>query len=184
MGLGWSTTGRPTAPSPGAVGPFGHWARGVARAGCSPLPPGWPGLLQLQKGGGYGWGRAEHWILALICVGQSLRQVMGPRLKLKLRTCIVSGPWGEGKADLVAKHILILHSLAGTRSRLSAAKTEDCCALGHAQHLATTVVWQAAQPELHSVPQALVTVDREVVHIEEVETGLREGRDSAPVWFV
>lgn len=101
---------------------------------------------------------------------------MGLRLKLRLRTCIVSGPWGEGEADSAAKHILIFHSLAGTRSCLRAAKTQDCCALGHAQHFATTVVRQAAEPELHSVPQALVTVDREVVHIKEVETGLREGR--------
>ncbi len=147
MGLGWSTTGRPTAPPPGAVGPFRHWAWGVARAGCSPWPPGWPGLLQGQKTeGGYGWGRGEHWILVLIDLGQSLRlrQVMRPRLKLRLRTCIISGPRGEGEADSAAKHILIFHSLAGTRSCLGAAKTEDCYALGHAQHLATTVVWQAA----------------------------------------
>lgn len=177
MGLGWSTTGRPTAPPPGAVGPFRHWACSVARAGCSPWPSGWPGLLQRQEGeGGYGGGRSEHWILVLIGLGQCLRQVMGLRLKHKFRTCIISGPRGEGEADSVATHILIFHSLAGTRSCLRAAKAEDCCALGHAQHLATTVVWQAAEPELHSIPQALVTVDRKVVHIEEVETGLREGR--------
>lgn len=179
MGLGWSTTGRPTAPPPGAVGPFRHWACGVARAGCSPWPSGWPGLLQGQKGeGGYGGGRGEHWVLVLIGLGQCLRlrQVMGPRLKLKLRTSVISGSGGEGQTDSVTTHVLIFHALAGTRSCLRAAKTEDCCALGHAQHFATTVVWEAAEPELHSIPQALVTVDREVVRIEEVETGLREGR--------
>lgn len=36
----------------------------------------------------------------------------------------------------------------------------------------------------HSIPQALVTVDREVAHIEEVETGLKGEEESAPVWFV
>lgn len=65
---------------------------------------------------------------------------MGLRLKLRLGTRIVSGPRGEGEADTAAKHILILHSLAGTRRCLIAAETEDSCALGHAQHLAATVV--------------------------------------------
>ena len=177
MGLGWSTTRRPTAPPPGAVGPFRHWACGVAWARCSPWPSWWPWLLQWQKReGGYGGRRGEHWILVLIGLGQSLRQVIRPRLKLRLRTCIISGPWGEGEADSATAHILIFHSLAGPWSCLRTAETEDCCALGHAQHLAPAVVWQAAEPELHSVPQVLVTVDREVVHIEEVETGLREGR--------
>lgn len=37
---------------------------------------------------------------------------------------------------------------------------------------------------LHSIPQALVTVDREVAHIEEVETGLKGEEESVPVWFV
>lgn len=61
MGPCWSATGRPTAAPPGAIGPFRHWARGVARAGCSPWPPRWPGLLQGQKRvGGYGWGRGKH----------------------------------------------------------------------------------------------------------------------------
>lgn len=155
MGLGWSTTGRPTAPPPGAVEPYRHWVRGVAWAGCSPWPPGWPGLLQRQKReGGYRWGRGKYWIPSLVGLGQSLilRQVMGLRLKLRFRTCIISGSWGEGEADSAAKDILILHSLAGTCSCLRAAKTEDCCALEHAQHLATTVVWQAAEPELHGVP--------------------------------
>lgn len=97
---------------------------------------------------------------------------MGLRLKLRLRTCVISGPRGEGEADSVAKHILIFHALAGTCSSLRIAKTEYGCALGHAQHLAATVVRQAAEPELHSIPQALVNDDREVVHIEEVETRL------------
>lgn len=177
MGLGWSTTGRPTATPPGAIGPFSHRTRGVAGAGCSPWPSGWPGCLQGQKReGGYRWGRAEHWILGLRGPGQSLRQVMGLRTKLRLRTCIVSGPRGEGEADSVAKHILIFHSLAGTCSCLRAAKAEDCCALGHTKYSAATVVWQPAEPELHSVPHVLVTVEREVVHIEVVETGLKEGR--------
>lgn len=37
---------------------------------------------------------------------------------------------------------------------------------------------------LHSIQQALVTVDREVAHIEEVETGLKGEEESVPVWFV
>lgn len=40
MDLGWITTGGPTAPPPGAVGPFRHWACGVARACRSPWPSG------------------------------------------------------------------------------------------------------------------------------------------------
>lgn len=40
MELGWITTGRPTAPPPGAVGPFRHWACGVAWACRSPWPSG------------------------------------------------------------------------------------------------------------------------------------------------
>lgn len=37
---------------------------------------------------------------------------------------------------------------------------------------------------LHSIPQALVTVDREVAHIEQVETGLKGEEESVPVCFV
>lgn len=84
--------------------------------------------------------------------------------------------------DAVAKHVLILHALAGTLGSVRAAEAEDGGALGHAQHLAATVVGQSAEPELDGVAEALVTDDWEVVHIEEVETGLREGRHSVLVW--
>lgn len=171
MGLGWNTTGRPTAPPPRAVGPF----RGAAWAGRSAWPPGWPGLLQGQKWeGGYWWWWGEQWILGLTELGRSSRQRKGLRLKLGLRTCVVSGPWGEGNTDPVAKDILVFHSLAGTWGCLRAAEAKHRSALGHAKHLAAAVVRQTTEPELHSIPQVLVTVDWEVVHVKEVETGLRE----------
>jgi len=81
--------------------------------------------------------------------------------------------------DAVAEHVLVLHALAGALGRVRAAEAEDGRALGHTQHLAAAVVGQPAEPELDGVAEALVTDDGEVVHIEEVETGLKGGRKTA-----
>lgn len=101
-----------------------------------------------------------------------MRWVEGP--ELGHGTGGAPGPRGEGEADSMTAHVLVLHPLAGARGRLEAAKAEHRRALGHAHHLASAVVGEAAEPELHAVPQALIGVGGEVVHIEEVETGLKE----------
>ena len=84
------------------------------------------------------------------------------------------GPWRQGEADAAAVHVLVLHALAGALRRVLAAEADDGGARGHAQHLAAAVVGQAAQPGAHALP---VAVGGEIVHIEEVQTGLGEERE-------
>ena len=76
----------------------------------------------------------------------------------------------------MAEHVLVLHALAGALCGVQAAEADHGGALGHAQHLAATVVRQPAEPQLDGAAQALVAGDGEVVHIEVAETGLGEGR--------